>query len=73
MNDNNENTVLDETDWSKLTFLTKKDEKEEAKEKTKGVKIAFLTLLSFSALSGSSPAMILMYLINVSIRFTTSC
>ena len=51
MNDNNENTVLDETDWSKFTFLTKKDEKEEAKEKTKGVKIAFLTLLSFSALS----------------------
>lgn len=51
MNDNNENIVLDETDWSKLTFLTKKDEKEEAKEKTKGVKIAFLTLLSFSALS----------------------
>lgn len=49
--DNNEQNVLNETDWSKLTFLTKKEDEDKTKDKSKGVRIGYISFLSFSILS----------------------
>ncbi len=49
--DNNEQNVLNETDWSKLTFLTKKEDEDKSKDKSKGVRIGYVAFLSFSILS----------------------
>ncbi len=51
MIDNNEKNILDETDWSKLTFLTKKEDEDMTKDKAKGVRIGYISFLSFALAS----------------------
>ncbi len=51
MIDNNEQNIMDSTDWSKFTFLEKKKEEDLTKDKAKGVKIGYIIFLAFSLMS----------------------
>lgn len=51
MIDNNEKNLTDNVDWSKFTFLEKKKEEDQAKDKAKGVRIGYIVFLAFSLMS----------------------